>query len=250
MTKWLWMTTPTAALKHILRRFQRSLVQRDPAVGQGDTKTNTDSTEPEDIIIEQENSIAPIPRKPRAKRSSSGSRRSSSRKKTQRIGKNVRVKTTRAQLFHALRNDAQRANLPTTFGNSHNFYGSVVGGNTKDGYDVKFDLLPSSEELDNDGVMKPNNVMHGFSRQKLAIHDIDEAEVAYDREPPSEAEEDSATKRTPYGRSVDEFCELPAYDLKDARSFSMKFGAAPSDTITWVIFPLYVRKYRTFGTQL
>ena len=128
-----------------------------------------------------------------------------------------------------------RANLPTKFGNNHNFYGSVVGGNTKDGYDVKFDLLPSSEELDNDGVMKPNNVMYGFSRQKLAIHDIDEAEVAYDREPPSEAEEDSATKRTPYGRSVDEFCKLPASDLKDARSFSMKFGAAPSDSITWEI---------------
>ena len=59
--------------------------------------------------------------------------------------------------------------------------------------------------------MKPNNVMYGFSRQKLAIHDVDEPEVEYDfREPPSEAEEDSAAKRTPYGRSVDEFCKLPS----------------------------------------
>ena len=62
---------------------------------------DVDSIQPEDIIIEPEDSIAPIPRKPHAKRSSSGSRSSSSRKKTQRIGKKFRAKTTRAQLFHA-----------------------------------------------------------------------------------------------------------------------------------------------------
>ena len=36
---------------------------------------DVDSIQPEDIIIEPEDSIAPIPRKPHAKRSSSGSRR-------------------------------------------------------------------------------------------------------------------------------------------------------------------------------
>jgi hypothetical protein len=58
----------------------------------------------------------------------------------------VRVKLKRADLYHRL-NDIQKQTIPKTIPNHYYFFGTVKGGNSENGWDIKFDTLPESDPV-------------------------------------------------------------------------------------------------------
>jgi hypothetical protein len=69
---------------------------------------------------------------------------SSSKKKkvAAQCRKGARVKVTRSNLFHVLEHDEQRETLKG-YGNSRNYYGRILSGSGKQGYNIHFDNLPA-----------------------------------------------------------------------------------------------------------
>jgi hypothetical protein len=57
--------------------------------------------------------------------------------------KGARVKVTRCNLFHVLEHDEQRETLKG-YGNSRNYYGRILSGSGKQGYNICFDDLPAA----------------------------------------------------------------------------------------------------------
>ena len=86
---------------------------------------------------------------------------------------NARVKSQRKQLFHILETEAQRASLSSEVGNTYNYYGKVVGGNSFKGWNVQFDLLPHND-----------NIIKQISQTKLVVVSPNEEEKKYDHHPP------------------------------------------------------------------
>ena len=58
-------------------------------------------------------------------------------------------------------------------GNTYNYYGRVVGGNSFKGWNVQYDLLPHND-----------NIIKGINRTKLSLVGAAEEEVEYDHAPP------------------------------------------------------------------
>jgi hypothetical protein len=56
--------------------------------------------------------------------------------------KGARVKVTRSNLSHVLKHDEQRETLKG-YGNSRNYYGRILSGSGKQGYNICFDDLPA-----------------------------------------------------------------------------------------------------------
>ena len=110
---------------------------------------------------------------PTGQRKKTTCRRSTKRGSSTRIGLKVRVKTQRQHLYHILITDSQRKSLSTEVGNTYNYYGRVVGGNSFKGWNVQYDLLPHND-----------NIIKGISRTKLSLVGPDEEEVDYDHSPP------------------------------------------------------------------
>jgi hypothetical protein len=69
---------------------------------------------------------------------------SSSKKKkvAAQCQKGALVKVTRTNLFHVLEHDEQRETLKG-YGNSRNFFGQILSGSGKQGYNIRFDDLPA-----------------------------------------------------------------------------------------------------------
>ena len=68
------------------------------------------------------------------------------KKQTKRVG--ARVKISKSNLFHLLDHDEQRYFL-SGLANARLFYGTIISGQAKGGYKVKFDLLPEGfQEVD------------------------------------------------------------------------------------------------------
>ena len=57
----------------------------------------------------------------------------------------MRVKVRRSDLYHKLEVD-QKAVIPKNIPNNQNFFGNITGGNSKDGWIVSFDILPSANK--------------------------------------------------------------------------------------------------------
>jgi hypothetical protein len=57
--------------------------------------------------------------------------------------KGARVKVTRSNLFHVLEHDEQRETLKG-YGNRRNFFGRILSGSEKQGYNIRFNGLPAA----------------------------------------------------------------------------------------------------------
>jgi hypothetical protein len=138
------------------------------------------------------------------------------------------VKTTRNLLFQLLTTDGQRACLPTTQGNTCNYYGTVTGGDSKK-YDIRLYALPHIE-----------NIVH-IARQKLKVVAEGEEQVDYDHQPEFDSEEAGvSSNKSPFTQSADEFCAMPTKEIADATVYEMRYGKAVSsgdtiETINWQI---------------
>ena len=99
------------------------------------------------------------------------SRASTASSKKVQIGKGVRVKSQRQQLYHILTTE-QKLKIPKDIGNTHNFYGTVVGGSSTKGWNVSYDVLPHG-----------NKVVNNLNRTRLAVVNKGEEEKLYDRPP-------------------------------------------------------------------
>ena len=70
---------------------------------------------------------------------------SNEKKKAFKAKKGCRIKVTRNNLYHVL-NETQQVGLEK-FGNSRNFHGNIISGSGKQGNKVKFDDLPSDDQI-------------------------------------------------------------------------------------------------------
>ena len=89
-------------------------------------------------------------------------------KKSNKIKKGSRVKTTRSKLYQVLNTDRQRFSIPPHFPNSAIFHGTVTGGTSGKGWTVKWDDLPSDD-----------NEVTGIKRQRLTVVQAGEEESRY-----------------------------------------------------------------------
>jgi hypothetical protein len=70
-----------------------------------------------------------------------------------------RVKMSRSQLYHISISDEQRGMIPKDVPNKYHFFGTVVSrGKKKSSWNVKFDILPSDD-----------NVIQNISQAKLIV---------------------------------------------------------------------------------
>jgi hypothetical protein len=142
-----------------------------------------------------------------------------------------RVKIPRFQLYHILQSDEQRAVIPKDIPNKYLFFGTVVSrGKNKNSWNVKWDALPASD-----------NVVQNITRTKLIVVEdgeeekpiddddkLDEVELNSDKE--DESPEKSAKKQ-----HEEAFCKMDRENLKDAESYTMKWGSKESDVVVWKI---------------
>ena len=144
------------------------------------------------------------------------------------------MKIPRFQLFHILESDEQRAVIPKDIPNKHMFFGTVVArGRSKNSWNVKWDILPVN-----------NNIIQNITRTKLAVVEDGEEEKAipdgtllddlvYD----SDKDPEPSPSRTAKKDSEDSFCQLDGSSLKDAESYTMRWGNAEDDVVVWKILP-------------
>ena len=142
-----------------------------------------------------------------------------------------RVKICRGQLFHILSTDSQRASIPKDVPNKFMFFGTVISrGKGKSSWNVKWDILPSSE-----------NVINNITRTKLIVVEDGEEE----RGLPADAklddiavasDEDVLSPEKPAKKSAeDTFCKQPMKDIAQAELYTMRWGSGDGDKIDWTI---------------
>jgi len=142
-----------------------------------------------------------------------------------------RVKICRSQLFHNLSTDGQRASIPKDVPNKFMFFGTVISrGKGKSSWNVKWDVLPSSE-----------NVISNITRTKLIGVEDGEEERGF----PDDAKLDDVAMasdedvRSPEkaGKisAEDNFCKQPRKDIAEAGLYTMRWGSGDEDVIDWKI---------------
>ena len=137
-------------------------------------------------------------------------------KKSNKIKKGVRVKTTRSKLYHVLKTDRQRAAIPTHFPNSAVFYGTVTRGNSGKGWTVKWDDLPSDE-----------CEVEGIKRQRLTVVSEGEEEKRFDEKYALQLEVDELkkqkeAKKSPEVASKDRFVNKKKDEISHIFSINWK----------------------------
>jgi hypothetical protein len=146
-----------------------------------------------------------------------------------------RLKMSRFQLYHMLVTDEQRHKIPKDIPNKYNFISTVVSqGKNKSSWNVKWDVLPVN-----------NNVINNISRSKLTIvEDGEEEKPINDNEWLDEVEIISDTDGNndngcSPGKISDEdaFCSQDKTIIKDAATYTMKWGPHEEAYIDWHILP-------------
>lgn len=143
-----------------------------------------------------------------------------------------RVKIPRSQLYHILVTDEQRKMIPKDIPNKFNFFGTVVSrGKNKSSWNVKWDVLPESD-----------NIINNISRSKLTVVADGEEEKAL----PDDAKLDDLTMEDDEGKSPtkvkepssdDTFCAIEKSAIREATTFCYRWGKSESESLTWRILP-------------
>ena len=158
------------------------------------------------------------------------------KKQTKRVG--ARVKISKSNLYHLLDHDEQRYFL-SGLANARLFYGTIISGQAKGGYKVKFDQLPVGfQEVEHIQTQRLHTVPEG-SEEPDFDREIQDASAA-----PDPALEEDATSSPVDGslskrqkQSAADFLKQSKDDIKVANSFSMEYGSDPKDVIEWEIWP-------------
>ena len=128
--------------------------------------------------------------------------------------------------------------------NSHNFYGTVCGGNSSNGWDIRFDVLPHNQ-----------NVVERVVWSRLETVGENEEEKDYDHVPSQLFEgkefsddngEKTQSKKKPHAppklkkinpgkRSSDEFSAFLRKEQSDAKSFRHFGGKYMGEYVEWKI---------------
>ena len=119
----------------------------------------------------------------------------------------------RDNLFRILKSEAQKRDI-AKYGNSWNFYGVIVSGNGKQGYQIKFDDLPAG-----------NQEVYVCWRNIITVVEIGEEEVEYDHAnadlsviKPSTAKDVEAQ-----AKCINAFCTKEEEDILAATKFKMNY---------------------------
>jgi hypothetical protein len=189
-----------------------------------DSDTNNNDTPPAPVLVVATNTIV-------ATTARSASTQSKKRKKIDqqmKCRRGVRVKVTRANLFHILplSNEEQRK-CCEGFGNNRYLYGKIVSGSGKQGYKINFDDFPVG-----------NNEVTLF-RKHLKVVMPNEEEVEYDHPPqpgtPTVIASPPAANTRNTKRCTDSFATLDNDVLKSIRQYVHQWGTNPDEVITWEI---------------
>ncbi len=156
---------------------------------------------------------------------------SSSKKKkvAAQCRKGARVKVTRSNLFHVLEHDEQRETLKG-YGNSRNYYGRILSGSGKQGYNIRFDDLPAAFQ---DVTIK--------RRILITVVEDGEEEKEHDHvnqlaaEDLAEITQKPAQKELPAKESINKFCSLETDTLSSAKKFDLRWGPGDDEVINWKI---------------
>ena len=149
-------------------------------------------------------------------------------KKSNKIKKGSRVKTTRSKLYQVLNTDRQRFSIPPHFPNSAIFHGTVTGGTSGKGWTVKWDDLPSDD-----------NEVSGIKRQRLTVIQAGEEESRYNDKyleqlKADELAQQKTKKKSPEIESEDRFVSNDADTLKTTSFYECKWNKN-EDSILWNI---------------
>jgi hypothetical protein len=139
------------------------------------------------------------------------------------IKRGERVKVKRVDLYHRL-SDNQKQLIPKNIPNDYCFFGTVTGGNSKDGWDIKFDILPESDAVVR--VMKKSNkvsMVHDGEEEKLLASHGGQEPISSDDEF-SERPVKKQKKLSPLQMSILDFCKQDDGTQKKATDYQMPFG--------------------------
>ena len=143
------------------------------------------------------------------------SRNASTRKKTP-IRKGIRVWIKRVDMMQILIDQDQRNSVDPTLPNSARFYGSVIGGRSSKGWDVKWDKLPDN-----------NNVVKAIKRRRLRTIEDGEEEKMFDEKYELEMmniEEELSNKKSSKSLEIQsEDAFIKQDNVSDARVYECKY---------------------------
>jgi hypothetical protein len=133
-------------------------------------------------------------------------------------------------LYHILVTDDQQKIIPKDIPNKFQFFGTVVSqGKNKSSWNVKWDVLPESD-----------NVIDNITRSKLTVMADGEEENALpddaklDDVAMADDEYESPTKKKEPS-SDDAFCALEKSVIRQATTFTYKWGRSKLESVTWKI---------------
>ena len=144
---------------------------------------------------------------------------------TRRCQKGARVKVMRKDFYHVLTDDDQRKSLKG-FGNNRNFHGTIVSGNGKNGYNIRFDELPAGKQ---DVLLMRRNV--------IKVLQEDEEEKEYDHRGDMEDLDhiEPVVNKTKVATSDETFCSMEDKDVASAASYIYEDPRNPDVKVTWEI---------------
>ena len=151
------------------------------------------------------------------------------KKKRANCKKGSRVKVRRDNLFHVLKSEAQKTDI-AKHGNSRNFYGVIMSGNGKQGYQIKFDDLPAGNQ---EACVRRRNT--------IAVVSIGEEEVECDHSNAdlSVIKRSTAKDKEAQAKCINDFCAKEEADALAATEFKMNYfkecGDPETDFIEWDI---------------
>jgi hypothetical protein len=133
----------------------------------------------------------------------------------------------RNSLYHVLKDEAQKQSTKK-YGNHRNFFGTIISGSGKQGYNIQFDDLPVG-----------NQVVYILRRNMLKVIPPDEEEPEFDHARDlAEASVDvtpTVARNDPIKASADGFCTLDKDSLCGALTYDMRYGKEVGDKIVWRI---------------
>jgi hypothetical protein len=142
--------------------------------------------------------------------------------------KGARVKVKRSLLYHVLLHEDQREKLKG-YGNSRNFYGEILSGSGKTGYQIRFDDLPADHQ---DVFIKRRNLLTVLEEGEEEKHHDHVNQLA---EELAEIPQPTTRKEEPAKDSTNKFCALEKELISTTNQFGLKWGRGDDDVINWRI---------------
>jgi hypothetical protein len=154
-----------------------------------------------------------------------GSAAKQKKKNSLKRRKGARIKITRSKLFHILDDDAQRDKL-RNFGASRNYYGTIVSGDSKKGYNVKFDDLPAENQL----VLVLRNKLVSVVAPGEEEKEFDHTSTVAD-----DCAEITNKKCGPQQAAANDFCGLSNDVIARKAIYKMQHGKEDNEFLSWRI---------------